>query len=200
MRACSSLAMCTAAEVSGAASVSPTIPNRAAGADRDDEYHERVEAQCRAHHEWLDHLLENAVREQGDERHDRRVGRAAGAQCHEHREAAGDPGADEGHVGPHERDDRDRPRERHTEDQRRAPDQDGVERGDDRHGQEVAAQRLGDVGRDEVGRRFGHAHVPVDEAVHDRPVLEYEQCAQRRESEEEHQRLQPLDARRDSAQ
>ena len=70
----------------------------------------------------------------------------------QHREAAGDPRADEGHVGPHERDDRDRPRERHTENQRRAPDQDGVERGDDRHGEEVAAQRLGDVGRDDVGR------------------------------------------------
>ena len=159
-----------AAEVSGAASVNPTIPNRP-GPDRDDEHHERVQPERRAHDERLDHLLKRAVRQQRDDCHDERSRRPLGAERDQHREGAGDPRADERHVGRHERDDRDRPRERHAEDQRRRPDDDAVERRDDRHAEEVAAQRLGDVGRDDVGDRLRHAHVPVDEAVHHGPSL-----------------------------
>ena len=62
IRSRSSSAMCTAAEVRGAASVSPTIPNRAPAPIVTTSTTSGIEAQRRAHHERLDHLLESTVR------------------------------------------------------------------------------------------------------------------------------------------
>ena len=196
----SSSTMCTAAEVSGAASVSPTMPNRAPPPIGDDQDRERVDAERRAHHERLDQLLEHAVAQQRDDRHDDRRVRALGAERDEHRERAGHPCAEVRDVRTGEGDDRDRPGERHADDQRREPDEDAVERGDDRDAQEVAAQRLGDVARHDVADRFRDPEMPVDEAAHHRAVLEHEERAERREREEEQDRRQAVDALRDAAQ
>ena len=74
-RSLSAALMCTAAEVRGAASVRPTIPNRAPRTDRDDEDDERVQAQRGAEDERLQDVLQQAVGEEDDDREDQRAGR-----------------------------------------------------------------------------------------------------------------------------
>lgn len=68
--------MCTAAEVSGAARIYPTIPNGVPARTVTTSTTTGVEPQRRAHDERLDEPLERTVRKQHDDSQDQRVDRA----------------------------------------------------------------------------------------------------------------------------
>ena len=127
LRSRSSSTMCTAAEVRGAASVSPTMPNREPAPIVTTSTTSGLRLSvapitngwtiC-----WSTPFASRATTAMISASDVLPV-----LERDQHGEAAGDPRADEGHVGPDERHHRDRSRERHTEDQGRAADQDRVE-------------------------------------------------------------------------
>ena len=103
-----SAAMCVAAEVSGAASTSPIIPNRLPPAIVTISTAERVDAERRAERDRLDHLLQDAVGQQHDDGHDQRGRRALRPEREQHRERARRPRAQVRDVRGGEVDERDR--------------------------------------------------------------------------------------------
>ena len=108
--------MCTAAETSGAARISPSVPKRHPAAIVTIRTTSGCRLQRRAHRERLDQVLEQAVREDDEHEHDQRRRRAARAERDHHREGAADERADVRDVGEDEVDDADRPGQRDAED------------------------------------------------------------------------------------
>ena len=100
--------MWTAADVRGAARISPIMPKRLPAAMVTNRtasgFKSRVAPKAMG---WTT-CLEHAVRQENDHEHDRGCPRALRGERDHHRERARDERADEGDVGRHEGDHRDR--------------------------------------------------------------------------------------------